>query len=300
MAYVRHTPKHPVMNELQQIRGIGPAVEHRLRQKGIFTLDQFAKLTTDKMANLLQDIPGMSVKRIIKMKWLDQAKKLSHQRKDPSPLSLGQNRQRSALFSIDILIDPHSHVRRTHILHIQSTQEETWNEWNSEELQRFIFRSAKIKPLQNRNKVIKESVHTEQFTSSVKIEKSLYGELRITGIEVMPYQGEGTVRHVPLFEPFDVCITLDAEKTNLLPDVPMEYYSVIQVKNLANGIRQKIGDKAGIFKSSNLSPIIVRCCNLPQGVYRLDASVSLANNLNCPEPNSQLTATTEGEIFRVF
>ena len=69
------TPDEP--DDLKQIRGIGPALEKRLLDAGIFSWAQLAQLSESDCADLAGKL-SVSVDKIMKQGWIDQAKALSN------------------------------------------------------------------------------------------------------------------------------------------------------------------------------------------------------------------------------
>jgi hypothetical protein len=67
----------PKSDDLTLINGIGPAVEKRLHEVGIFTFTQLAALTPADIAASVASIAGMTAERIIKQDWIGQARKLT-------------------------------------------------------------------------------------------------------------------------------------------------------------------------------------------------------------------------------
>ena len=69
------TEKEPDLENLQLIRGVGPAIEKTLRRLGIRNLEQIAELTAEDIHRVAAEIRGFS-SRISRENWIGQAKKL--------------------------------------------------------------------------------------------------------------------------------------------------------------------------------------------------------------------------------
>ena len=65
----------PDLENLQLIRGVGPAIEKTLRKLGIRNLEQIAALTAEDIHKVAAEIRGFS-SRIARENWIGQAKKL--------------------------------------------------------------------------------------------------------------------------------------------------------------------------------------------------------------------------------
>jgi hypothetical protein len=290
------------MNDLKRIRGIGQSIEQRLNQAGIFTFVEFANLSTKDLASILFGIPGISAERISENGWISQAKKLARKEAKVDKLIPDNNVQSSALFSIDLLIDQRCCVRRTHILHVQSLKESSWAGWNQNKLSSFILENAFLKPTPTTAKEIENDLETK----SLEVEESqetglqeIHGDLYISEVEIQPKQGKVVKWLVSKNEPFAVGLILDMGAISIPSGTKLQYHAEIQVKNLADGTRQNIGEEKGIIESQNLFPLVVNCHAMPEGSYRLEAYVILSPDLENRNPKPHLMAMTEGKVFRV-
>jgi hypothetical protein len=276
-------------DDLKQIRGIGPVMEQRLNQAGIFTFCQLANTSTEDLAALFSDKPGLSAERITEKDWPNQARLLMEKeaiKDDPPSEDKGQY---SAVFSVDLLLDSQNRVRRTHILHVQSRKEDSWADWNKDRLTDFIFENATIRFEQ-------KSLRQDKKPAEIK---QLVGDLNITEMEIQASSGKVMHREVAANEPFEIELMLNTAKTSASAGTPLQYQTEIYAKNLSDGKRQNIGENKGIIESKDLIPIVVNCHSLPQGSYRLEACVVLSQDMENLNPKSRLVAMTEGKLFRV-
>ncbi len=290
-----------LIDDLKQIHGIGPAMEQRLNRAGIFTFAQIANLSTKELASLFLDVPGLSAERIAKIGWINQAQLMMEKEDGIDKPMPEDNSQHSALFSVDLLIDNQNHVRRTHILHVQSLKEDPWAGWNQDQLVNFILENAIVRSSQirtettERKPVLKIPRENAKKVDAIEIQ----GDLYISEVEIQPKPGKVTHWLVPVNETFALGLILDMSKTSISPGIPLQYQTEIYVKNLTDGKRQNIGEDKGIIESKNLFPLMVKCNALPQGSYRLEACVILSPDMEDPNPRSRLMAMTEGKVFRV-
>ncbi|MGE5376924.1 MAG: hypothetical protein ACM3XO_17865 [Bacteroidota bacterium] len=276
-------------DDLKQIRGIGPSIEQRLNQAGIYTFAQLAEMSNKNLAALFSNMHGLSEERIAEKGWTTQARQLIQKEPTGELLASGSTGQFSALFSVDLLLDNQNHIRRTHILHVQSRIDDSWAEWNKDRLAAFILENAVFRSSQ---KISDEEKNTNKVTE-------VKGDLHIMDLEIQAGSGQDSRWGVNKNEPFAIGLMLNLERISLHPGSALQYHVEVQAKNLSNGIRQKLGENNGIIESKTLVPLVVNCHPLPEGSYRLEACVVLAPHMEKPDPRSQLMAMTEGKVVRV-
>lgn len=205
------------------------------------------------------------------------------------------NGEYSAVFSVDLLLDNQNHIRRTHVVHVQSQKGNFWAGWNKDQLASFIYENASIRETIEKKPAVESLPKAEKHAEAQEIQ----GDLHISEVEIQSESDKGAQRLVLVDEPFAVGLLLDMSKTPIPPQTLLQYQIEAHVKNLANGNRQKIGEDKGTFKSESLSPLMVNCHSLPQGSYRLDVCVILLTNTEDLNSKSRLMAMTEGKLFRV-
>lgn len=277
------------IDDLKQIRGIGPIMEQRLHRAGILTFAQLANMSTENLAELFSDMPGLSAERIAEKGWGMQARLLMEKAvKIDNPVSEDQHHY-SAVFSVDLLLDNQNRVRRTHILHVQSKKEDSWADWDQERLAAFIFKNATIRSTPKSNPI------DETQTKPAE----LAGDLNISKVEIQTLSGKVTHWDINVNEPFAIRLLLNMDKTSVAPGTPLQYQSQVYVKNLTDGKHHNVGEARGMAEANNLFPLTVHCQALPQGSYRLEACVVLSPDLENSNPRSRLMAMTEGRVFRV-
>jgi predicted flap endonuclease-1-like 5' DNA nuclease len=74
-------PSSMVIDDLKLIRGIGPGIESRLNDAGIFTYAQLADCTPAYLAELFSGLTGMSVHRIQEKDLIGQARRKASETK---------------------------------------------------------------------------------------------------------------------------------------------------------------------------------------------------------------------------
>ena len=69
--------QQPKIDDLKLIKGIGPVVEQRLLNDGIYTFTHLAAFLPADIAARLTGLSGMTAERIIREDWIGQARKLA-------------------------------------------------------------------------------------------------------------------------------------------------------------------------------------------------------------------------------
>jgi len=69
--------RRPDADDFKIVTGIGPGVEKRLNNVGIFTFAQLGALSPADIAAAVTGISGLTTERIIKQDWVGQARKLA-------------------------------------------------------------------------------------------------------------------------------------------------------------------------------------------------------------------------------
>jgi hypothetical protein len=137
----------PESDDLKRITGIGPAVERRLHGVGIYTFSQLANLSAADIAAAVMDLTGLTAERIVKQDWIGQARELAAASKvseSQQDSAITIEHQNSATFMLELLLDIDNSVRRSHISHIESGGEDTWDGWQNEQLVEFLVQHAKL------------------------------------------------------------------------------------------------------------------------------------------------------------
>src|SRR5262245_25636462 len=127
-------------DDFKLIRGIGPGVAQRFHNAGINTFAQLAALSPDDIVALLAGLGGLSAERIAKQDWSGQARDLMSElaSEPPQDVAIPNDRQHYATFTVELLLGEENNVRRTRITHVQSAAEDTWPDWQVEQLVDFF------------------------------------------------------------------------------------------------------------------------------------------------------------------
>lgn len=130
----------PEADDFKRISGIGPVIERHLHEAGVRSFAQLAALTPEQIAAMVAHLPLLSSERIVRQDWIGRAQALAREAASGGadagdPAISGQ---RYATFSLELLLDAHSRVRRTRVVHLQGGTEQAWDGWSVEQLVTFI------------------------------------------------------------------------------------------------------------------------------------------------------------------
>lgn len=130
----------PDADDLKRIPGIGPVIEHHLREAGIRTFAQLAALSPDQIAALVAQLPLLSLERIVRQDWAGRARELAREaeRRPAAPGDRVLPGLRAATFTVELLLDAHGRVVRTRAAHLQDGAEERWDGWDAARLLTFF------------------------------------------------------------------------------------------------------------------------------------------------------------------
>lgn len=295
-------------DDFTAIQGIGRAVNNRLHEAGILTFAQLAALSPGDILASIGSFPGLSRKRITAQDWSGQALELadSAAASHPSIKKLPKDRQRYATFTVELLIDETNCLRRTHIIHIQSSGEMSWTGWDRSKLLDFIIASGEFNtPSEDNILTAGNSLHaTEPIREKVPrgagalTETSrLGGMLHMKEFVILPKGSVAPRMIIAAGQPYSVRITLDLSEVTPIRDL-LNYQLTVNAKNIFGGSRQMIKQTDGMV--SWASPLfVVEGMPLPPGTYRLEAIISLTQLLNQATPQP-IVGSLEGPLLQVY
>jgi hypothetical protein len=137
----------PRIDNFKRIQGIGPVIESQLYRAGVRTYAQLASLTAEQIAELVENLPLLSVERIARQDWPGQARALAMETaliESGDEARVLDTHSLYATFTIELLLDADGQVRRTRVTHIQHGEEENWGGWDEDYLLRFFAEHAAI------------------------------------------------------------------------------------------------------------------------------------------------------------
>jgi hypothetical protein len=191
--------KHQKVDEATQIQaddfklinGITRGIEKHLHAADIQTYAQLASLSPREILSKLGRSKSYSVRRIEEENWIEQARELIPKKVPPKPakneLSRPVIRQHYENFTIEFLLDDKNWARRTHVVHVQSGDADTWAGWKAEQLFDFIVRHARVRLPRTRSTVaspIKRKLLQPQSTLTEQASSATPETVSLTPVEM--------------------------------------------------------------------------------------------------------------------
>ena len=354
----------PRFDNLKLIKGIGPTVEKRLFDDGIYTYAHLAAFLPGDIAAKLMGLPGMSAKRIIREDWIGQASKLAtkstllevHQGFEPesvtpvptehthpetrmedpqnlamelaskeqaefealsdsdivdkhqaileqtqpieltpavTPLEEPQKDTETialmeqihpATFTIELLLDEKNDVHSVHVVHVESQREKSWSSWPYTEILDFLSENVVLSNSSDEPTlaIAEEPEHVPALITdsepqaSIATQPVLVGTLHLRDIQLLTVGYSEPRRLLSHDQPFVAHLTLDLSEMTVPSNIPLNFRASIYAKSRGSRSGQTIGEAEGTIKPSNTVTINVEGNPLPEGTYRLAATVIVA------------------------
>jgi hypothetical protein len=280
-------------DDLALIHGIGPAIQRRLNEGGIFTFARLAALSPAEVLPCVEDLTGMSVDRIEQQDWTGQARELASRPAPPeAERTATPNRQHYATFTVELLLDEDNEVRRTRVAYIQGGNEDAWAGWEERRMVQFITRHAA--PRLPVAETALASPAVAQAAAPAPAE--LAGTFRMDRLDMMPPDRAGYHGMVRHNQPFIMELTLDMAQVTVRDKGPLQYTATVYGKNLNDGSRQIVGEARGSIMPRDQVTLSMEGRRLPRGIYRLESVATLA--LQAGKPS--LMAYLEGGLLHVI
>ena len=239
-------------DDFKRIHGIGPAIDARLNAAGIHSFGQLASLSPDEVVLSLGSVIGLTVKRVEDQNWIGQAGELASAEIQNASTDTGV-RQHFASFTVEFLLDEENRVRRTHIIHNKSKNEDTWAGWDETRLIDFFIRSGGFpinQPMMAATKVVPD--RSASIETTAKTDK-IGGNLHISEVSILSIQTGHQGRILASNQPFEISPVVDLTGLALHGKAPLFYNAHIFAKSLSDGSRLEIGNaKGNIIPQENL------------------------------------------------
>lgn len=305
--------KPPRIEDLKLIHGIGPEIEKKLNGVGIYTFAQLTAMLPADISAAVAGLAGASTDRIIKQDWIGQARKLATS-SISTEAQLGSEipmePQHLSTFTLELLLDKDNDVRRSHITHIESGEEDAWDSWQDRRLVNFLVHRAGLnvpllEPIAS-DVAAKEPLPPAAAEPALAVPvvvaatAPLGGVLRISEVEVVSAESPGPQKLLHYGQPFEVHVTLDLSDVIVFEDTPLSYKISVYGKSVEGHPCQTVGEISGISKPIDSVTLNVRGTTPPTGIYRLQTLATLRVATIEPMTSTELKAMTESNLLLIF
>jgi hypothetical protein len=299
---------HIQADDFTLIHGIGPGIEKRLHQANIHTFAQLSALTPEQVADLLSDMIGMTLKRVVDQDWIGQARQLAAQSSQQADMEIDEmpanGHMHYAVFTTEFLLDEANHVRRTRVMHVQSQSETSWAGWDGTRLVSFFTNSADLKipqPAVAQPEGVLVGAGKLAVAPGEAGQEEISGRLQLHELAMISTHSEGPQKLLFNDEPFDINLTLDILDLKAPRDVPLSYSAMVYAKKIGQGSRVMVGKEEGSSLPQDQLELEVKGIKLSRGIYRIETFVELKTDLpEADQPLTGLMAMTEGSLVQVI
>jgi hypothetical protein len=276
-------------DDFKCIKGIGPAVERRLHQAGIFSFAQLAALSAVEVAGLVTNLAGFSAERIAQQDWMGQARQLAASPTELPPDPMPKEQQYYATFTVELLLDEANNVHQTRIVHIQDGVEASWAGWEEARLTNFVaqYASLHLQPL------------LADSSPLLQQQAAKHGPTGKPGLRTLTATSSRT-SSPPNFleqdEPFDVHLALDLTEMDMPHGHTFNYRATVYAKSVGGGSRQIIAEARGSSAVADTLEVKMAGTLLFMGLYRLEAAVTLT----LLSPKTDFSVFLEGSLLQIY
>jgi predicted flap endonuclease-1-like 5' DNA nuclease len=327
-----NTSKRTTADNLEIIEGICPEVVRRLNAGGIFSYAQLAELSVERLANL---VPGLSAKRETYQSWLKQAHHLSSKRvtaKQRKKTTTPRGRHNSV--TIELHLNEDNSVQYTRITHTRCEVKESWPGWEESRLVEFLVRHVglnlpKREPTSEAESSSPICLYKAPVTiaapesnpapacppfsepvtppmtlgdvpSSLDLETHFEGQLRICNLIITAIDSDVSRKSVHAGDIFNCCLVMDFSEVKISPDVRLNYTVTVWAKKLGEKSRQIVGKGQGVLVPDEKTSCAVEVTLTSQGIYHLEAIVTLTEANKTSLPQHSLIAIQRGSPLHVY
>jgi len=289
----------PASDDLQCIRGIGPATEKRLQRGGITTYAQLAALPVEALSALLGDLPAMTPERIARHDWPGEARRLLAQSAAEDDAGAAANHQRYATFTVELLLEAGAEVRRTRVTHVQSGAQETWAARDDGRLLGFVLRCAEL-PRPEEPAAVLPAAPSPEGPVPAPGAPSPAGALPLAELAIRPGGTGEPCRFLTAGQAFQAILHLDATQVTTVRQGGGTAYRIqLRAQPLGGGPLQTVGEAVGVSAAGAPLDVCIESEPLPPGPYRLKVGVTLGPAGAPPEAGPALSAALDGGILVV-
>jgi predicted flap endonuclease-1-like 5' DNA nuclease len=299
------------VDDLKLIKGIGPAIEHRLNTAGIYTYSQLAAMSPNELALLFTNLTGLSAERIAQKDWIGQALQLVTESEDAEiTQAVPDSHQHYSVFTVELLLDENNNVRRTSVIHVQSQVKSAWAGWEEGRLLYFINQSAALHLPRYEEKQVAEvtmpaSIQPLPLSAAETISSiskpGIRGGMQLIDMEIKTAETEGSQHLIRSNQPFRAELVLDLAYVPIPQNSSIRYSASIIAKKKGSGKRQQfVGKAEGEFLPADRVTVVLDDLTLPSGLYRMEAFVKLTPPWQSAKPEAGLMAMKEGSLLQVY
>ncbi len=268
----------PGADDLTRIRGISPKIANRLYEAGIRTFAKMATMSPEEIVARIGRHSGVSAESIAKKDWIGQARELASRMEQTAETSAAADSQHRADFAVKLQLNADNTVGQTHVMHMQSGGEEIWDGWAEERLINFFAQRANLSlaaPEAKAAPIIEAAPQAVATETPPPAAIELKGRVRLQDLVAVPARSSQPSRSLRSSQPFDVRLLLDLSEIKSPEDAPLNYTATIYAKGLGPQRSQTVGEMQGTAKPAEKVTLKLEDAELPQGVYRLQAAVTL-------------------------
>lgn len=311
-------------DDLTLVNGIGEKRQTWLREKmHVYRFMDLAAISANTLQKRLQEI-GHPISMKTVNEWIEQARKLS-QKTIPLQAQAGEVtsefRRHYATFTVELLLGEDNDVRRTRVSYVQNKLEETWAGWDEPRLVNFIVQCARLNIPSSKLTSPREPISLHESALSIETESSpartprtllrergpsskqkdtLGDVLQVNELVMLPL-GSNRPQHIARAnEAFNVRVLLDLTEINATPSIPLNCTVTIWAKKLGEGECQIIGEQQSTFLPAEKIPCVAESTISSQGVYRLEALVTLTPEASPKSPSTPLRAWLQSGPIQVY
>ena len=295
-------PSSMVIDDLKLIRGIGPGIESRLNDAGIFTYAQLADCTPAYLAELFSGLTGMSVHRIQEKDFIGQARRKASETKpvntDMDP-NVSEIRQHYATFVITLLLDENNSVRQTRVKYVQNQKELPWAGWNIDRLVDFMRDNAGFVITQTQKPKTPAMTDLSGKQETALPENKQRGTLHVREMNIWP---KGSVQPQTMLiagSPYKITVLLELSGLSDAEKEKFAYSATIFARKLGGKLQLIAGEAQGELVPAERIRLDVEGRDIPCGDYRLETLVVTFPPGKDQHDIHRLSAWMEGNLLQV-
>lgn len=248
-------------DDLKKIDGIGAATEVKLYDLGIVTYEQVATLSRKDIAEIVENLPGISLKRIKADGWQVQAKELAAQKNS------SENGSHYAIFTVQLLLTKQNEVARTIIVNAKEDNRKTsWRGWDEARLINVLREDVRL--VTGFDKVGNEEHLPTSENAQKQSDATKFGSIELLkGSDLIPTN-----------KPFEIQTNIDIASLTHKPDMDVYYQLEIISRDVHTNQTKIIKTLNGIEEQgvSQLSKVCSIQLETP-GTYKLETLLKLTS-----------------------